>query len=329
MKHFIKFWGLTLTIILLQSCENKPKIGLALGGGGAKCASEVGALIALDEANIPVGYIAGSSMGALVGGLYAAGYSGEEIKELWLTEEWLKLFDRNAIGSIHEGTGREVERNIFGVVDGDEFEECLRQALKNKGCETFDDLRIAFRCTATEIVDDSYLKEYVFESGDVAKAIHASLTYPAPIVGMKPVTYDGMQLVDGGMMNNLPVDVVKSMGAKHVVAIDLEMKQKHKITPILQNGLKILKRMNNKFNIVVNLTNTNWILNWQIRESDMRHKSNWEMADVKIRNDQLVNYDIISFDREDIEQMILDGKQAMRDQIYKVRDLLREEEQEQ
>lgn len=329
MKHIIKLCSLALTIVLMLSCENKPKIGLALGGGGAKCASEVGALIALDEANIPVGYIAGSSMGALVGGLYAAGYSGEEIREMLLNEEWITLFDRHAIGYTHGVNIEDVERNIFGVIDGDELEERLHQVLKEKGCETFDDLCIPFQCTATEIVDGKYLREYVFKSGDVAKAIHASLTFPAPLVGLKPVSYEGMQLVDGGMMNNLPVDVVKSMGARHVIAIDLELKQRHKIAPFLQKGLKFWKRINNKFNTVVNLTNSEWLLNWDICESDRRHQSNWEMADVKIRNDQLVNYDIISFDREDLVQMILDGKQAMRDQIYKVRDLLREEEQEQ
>lgn len=330
MKHAIRLLSHVLTIALLLSCEEKrPGIGLALGGGGAKCASEVGALIAIDEANVPIDYIAGSSMGALVGGLYAAGYSGEEIKEMWLTEEWLKLFDRHAIGFIHGESGSELERNIFGVIDGYEFEERLRQVLREKGCETFQDLRIPFQCTATEVVDDEYLREYVFQSGDVATAIRASLSFPAPIAGFPPVLYDGKQFIDGGTLNNLPVDVVKDMGAKYVIAIDLEMKQRHTIAPIMLNGLKLLTHGNGIASRIGAATNSAWLAHWDIRASDMRHKRNWEMADVKIKNSRLRNYDILCFDRADIEQMIRDGKQAMKDQIYKVSDLLQEQAQEQ
>ena len=100
------------------------KVGIALGGGRAKAAADIGALKVIEEAGIKPGYIAGSSMGAVVGGLYAAGYSAKELDSLFLTEEWLSLFEKNEIGVISSQF-----RTVFGLVKGEIFEKKLSEVL--------------------------------------------------------------------------------------------------------------------------------------------------------------------------------------------------------
>jgi len=312
-----------LTMSMCLSCRSE--LGLALGGGGAKAAAEVGALISLDKSEAKVGYIAGASMGAVVGGLYAAGYSGEEIREMWLDEDWLSLFEKDAIGILKEGDDNEVERTIFGLIDGKEFENRLRDALNAKmGGHNFEDTKIPFSCTATEIIDDTSLKPVVLDSGDMAKAIHASMCYPAPLVGFTAVDFDGKQLVDGGMMNNLPVDVVRKMGAEKVIAIDLEMKQNHDKS-LFEKVLGFIVFKSLRLSRVLQFTNTEWLANWLDDHSETieKHEQNRKDADVLIWPD-LRRYNIMSFDKDDVEYMIDIGRDVMKGQLYKVADLLYE-----
>ena len=100
------------------------KVGIAFGGGGAKAVAEIGALKVIEEAGIKPGYIAGSSMGAVVCGLYAAGYSAKELDSLFLTEEWLSLFEKNEIGVTSSQF-----RTVFGLVKGEIFEKKLSEVL--------------------------------------------------------------------------------------------------------------------------------------------------------------------------------------------------------
>ena len=149
-----------------QAQRRIPSLGLALCGGGAKAAAEVGVLKSLDNLGVKPSYIAGSSMGAFVGGLYAAGYTGEEIEAMWLDESWIKLFCENAVGSGKPIDNSDVERTIFGLVDGDAFEARLREKLRAKHCERFEDLRgVKFCCTATEVVDILTLREEDISTG--------------------------------------------------------------------------------------------------------------------------------------------------------------------
>lgn len=322
---------LLVHLILLTLClpcwaqKKSQSLGLALCGGGAKAAAEVGVLKALDNEGIKVNYIAGTSMGAFVGGLYAAGYTGQEIETMWLDENWIKLFNQNTIGTGKSFGSSDVERTIFGLVDGEAFEARLRAKLKAKHCETFEDLKdVKFRCTATEVVNDQSLREVVLSRGDLAKAIRASMSYPAPVVGFDPVYINGKQLVDGGMLNNLPVDVVKNMGARHVIAVDLEMKQKH-TSSLLEIGLMFLWDTNSRFRKLAKYTKKEWLLRWMENGETVqqRHDDNWNRADVKIKPMQLVDFDILSFNYDDIKRMVREGRRAMEDQIYKVEDLIK------
>lgn len=167
------------------------KVGLVLGGGGAKGAAEIGALKVIEEVGIPIDYIAGTSIGSIVGGLYAMGTSSYQLDSLFVNQDWVGLFTNN------------VRDFLFHVT---------RQ-------KHFDELEIPFRCVAADINNN---EEVVMSQGLVCDAMRASMSIPGVF---KPVIQDGRMLMDGGLLNNLPVDVVKAMGADVVIAIDLQQKQ--------------------------------------------------------------------------------------------------------
>ena len=216
---------------------SRPKVGLVLGGGGAKGAAEVGVLKVIEKAGIPIDYIAGTSIGAIVGGLYAAGYTSTELDTLFCEQEWLTLLTdrRNDISGepykVKDGItyifGFPVMGDLkggdiggFGIMRGEQVEILIDSMAKNKNCRNVDELKIPFRCVASDFRSAT---EVIIKNGQLSKAIRASMAIPGIF---KPVRRDGKILVDGGMLNNLPVDVVKDMGADIVIAIDLQQEEK-------------------------------------------------------------------------------------------------------
>ena len=193
--------------------ESHPKIGIVLGGGGAKGAAEVGALKVIEKAGIKADFIAGTSMGAVIGGLYAAGYSADEIEKMLLNEDWMWLYDGNKMLQLSDN------RSTLGLVRGPYFREQIDKALSKKGAHLFRHIQTPFVCVATDI-SNGEIKEKDLSEGVVAEAIRISMAFPAP--GNAPIDMDGMSLADGGIVNNLPVDVARRMGADIVIAIDLE-----------------------------------------------------------------------------------------------------------
>lgn len=210
----------------------RPKIGLALSGGGARGAAHVGVLRVLEELRVPVDYIAGTSMGAIVGGLYASGMSLDEIEKALVEMDWdtvmrdaqmrpdrsfrRKLDDRLYLSKLKAG----VKDGKLGIptalVQGQKFNLVLnRLTVDVAQVNDFDRLPIPFRAVATEIATGN---EVVLGSGNLATAIRASFSVPGVFAG---VNYDGKLLVDGGISNNLPVSVVREMGADIVIAIDI------------------------------------------------------------------------------------------------------------
>lgn len=277
------------------------KVGIAFGGGGAKAVAEIGALKVIEEAGIKPGYIAGSSMGAVVGGLYAAGYSAKELDSLFLTEEWLSLFEKNEIGVTSSQF-----RTVFGLVKGEIFEKKLSEVLLKKGCKNFEDTKLitgtTFACIATNIVTTEDIAEEVLKDGHInmAKAIRAAMTYPAPIVGYNPVSLNGKLLVNGGMLNNLPVDVIKEMGAEYFIAIDLEKdrKSEHRIST---GGLLKL----------------GWLGNWLVNPSgNGKRNQNLEMAHIKIQP-PLSGYSILDFSEQNFKEMMELGEDEARTYHWK------------
>ncbi len=176
------------------------KVGIALGSGSSRGFAHIGILRVFEDENIPVDYIAGTSIGAYIGAIYSAG-AIKEFEEFVLSLDWKKLFRYY-----------DLRISKSGIFSGKKIMELLEMVLDGK---SFEDLNIPFSCVA---VDINKAKEVVFKSGDILMAIRASLSMPGVFT---PVEYDGMLLVDGGIMNPVPVDIVKSMGADVVIAVDL------------------------------------------------------------------------------------------------------------
>lgn len=176
-------------------------LGLALGSGGARGVAHIGFLRALEEESIKPDYIAGCSMGSVVGGCYASGLSALEIKEVILDLRMRDILDLSpaVITKMSFLRSRKM---------GDLLAEYL-------GGKNIEDFKIPFRCVATELYSG---KLHVFDKGNAVTAIQASSTIP---VVFRPVQADNMMFVDGGCLCRVPVNVVKDMGADVVVAVDV------------------------------------------------------------------------------------------------------------
>ena len=210
----------------------RPSIGLVLSGGGARGAAHAGVLEVLEELRIPVDYIAGTSMGAVVGGLYACGMSPQEIQTNLRAIDWddvfndspprrhlpfrRKLVDQVALFDFELGLGRRGFELPAGLVAGQKLSYLLETlTLSSAGAANFDELPVAFRAVATDIDTG---KRVVMWKDNLAEAMRASMAVPGAFT---PVDRDGMTLVDGGLVCNLPVDLVRSLGADIVIAVDI------------------------------------------------------------------------------------------------------------
>ena len=305
----------TILIALFITCgamAGRPRIGLALGGGGAKGAAEVGVLKVLEEAGIQVDCIAGTSVGAIVGGLYAAGYSAKELETMFQTQEWLSLLtDRKAslsnepfetVDGVTYIFGFPVlDRNssIFGVMRGGRIEEVLDSMLSARGCAEFEGLRVPFRCVTADI---RTAREVVLKEGPVCRAMRASMAIPGIF---KPVRLGDRLLVDGGMLNNLPVDVCRKMGADIVIAIDLQQSEQK---PRRQTDLSILS-------MVADYLGVSGILEWITNRPDIeKYNVNRREADIYI-HPLLPDADASSFGNKNAARMIQAGIDAARQQL--------------
>ncbi|MBP1622350.1 MAG: patatin, partial [Acidobacteria bacterium] len=210
--------------------QNPPKIGLALSGGGARGAAHVGILRVLEQERIPIHCIAGTSFGALVGGLYSLGYSPDEIERIFTNQDWENIFsdapERSLTRLIERSNARYQARISFhgwspelpsGLLAGQRLTEVLDKLITDRLLRAgydFDKLPIPFRAVATNLLDG---KAYVFRKGSMTEALRASMSIPLLFT---PLEKDGMLLADGGLVDNLPVEVAQSMGADIVIAVD-------------------------------------------------------------------------------------------------------------
>jgi len=210
----------------------RPKIGLALSGGGARGGAHVGVLRALRELGIPIDYIAGTSMGSVIGGFYASGLDEDQIEALATDIDWADLFN-DSPSRDNKTFHRKRDDDLFlvkqeaglnggqvelpmGLVQGQDINLFLsRTTLPVAHVENFDDLAIPFRAVATDVATGEVV---VLDHGSLGDAIRASLSIPAAFA---PIEIDGRLLVDGGVAQNLPVDTVRAMGADIVIAVDI------------------------------------------------------------------------------------------------------------
>ncbi len=235
-----------------ESTGVRPRIGVALSGGGARGAAHVGVLRVLEEMRIPIDYIAGTSMGSIIGGLYASGMTTYEIEHALKTMDWEHIFsdappreDRSfrrksddALYVVKAKPGYNDGELEFpaGIIQGQKFNLALRElSMPVYAVTDFDQLHIPFRAVASDIGTG---KPMVLGKGDLALAMRASMAVPGAFA---PAEIDGRLLVDGGITNNLPISVVRDMGADIIIAVDIS-------TPLLKpedvrNVLKITEQL--------------------------------------------------------------------------------------
>ena len=234
---------LVFSFQLLNAQEKKPKVAVVLSGGGARGIAHISTLQMLDSLGIVPDMILGTSMGSIVGGLYAMGYSGNEIEKLTRETDWETLFGGEiSLQDISNEEKSEYDRYLvdFDFVKGKpkvnnaiisdqnlrEYLNALTYPVYN--ISDFDQLPIPYRAVATDIVEG---KEVILASGSLNFAMRASMSIPGIFM---PVDYQNTILVDGGVLNNFPTDVAKSMGADIIIGSDVGggMKPKEKLDNI-------------------------------------------------------------------------------------------------
>lgn len=247
MKRILTFT--LLFFLLIPAFAQRPKVGVVLSGGGAKGAAHVGALKVLEEYGIPIDMIVGTSMGAIVGGLYAIGYSANELDSLIMAQDWnVVMSDRIPRTERFFERKKEMEKYVLRVPFGAGDYSRLGARASRKPEETasflsniplalvngqnvynlftrlsvgyqdsldFNRMPIPFACVAVDLVKK---KEVVFHSGHFVDAVRASMAIPAYF---SPVRIGDMVLVDGGTVNNYPVDVARAMGADIIIGVRL------------------------------------------------------------------------------------------------------------
>ncbi len=211
----------------------RPKIGVALEGGGALGEAHVGVLKWFEEHHIPIDYLAGTSMGGLVGGFYATGKPADQLQEILRTANWPLLLGGGTpyedLSFRRKEDARAVPNSVqIGLKHGADLPAGLntghqinllidRETIDYSNIPSFDDLPIPFRCVSTELISG---KAYVFQSGSLSDAMRATISIPGVFA---PVRQGDKIFVDGGLVDNLPTDVVRKMGADVVIAVHLQI----------------------------------------------------------------------------------------------------------
>ena len=250
MKRIVIFLVVSLLVVYANaqskknssiSQPNRPKVGVVLGGGGAKGASHIGVLKYIEEMGIPVDYVAGTSMGSIIGGFYAMGYSPEELTQLIAGINWSEYIGNKIDRPMMSKEARvrnstmilNVPFSLESLFDSDPNSTFISQLpsayvnnsslinLFNDLCVgyqeemDFNNLPIPFACVATDMISG---QEVVLRSGSMPTAMRASMAIPGVF---SPVTIGDKVLVDGGLVNNFPADVLKEMGADIIIGVEV------------------------------------------------------------------------------------------------------------
>jgi predicted acylesterase/phospholipase RssA len=216
--------------VIFAQNSKELNVGLALRGGGALGFAHIGALHVIDSLEIPISNIAGTSMGGLIGALYAIGYSSQEMQDFVLNLDWIDIFNdtpsrRQLPFHIKSKSGLyQLEMNFSGyspslpsgiVVGQKIYKTFFTITYPFEGINSFDDLPIPFRCLGADLVTGN---EIIFSDGSLAKAMRSTMSLPTAFT---PVRYDTAMVIDGGMTNNFPVDVAFKMGSDFVIGLNL------------------------------------------------------------------------------------------------------------
>ncbi|WP_407315780.1 patatin-like phospholipase family protein [Pseudomonas sp. nanlin1] len=264
MRRLLSCLLLTLLPLTLLAAEPpRPKVGLVLSGGAARGLAHIGVLKALEEQGVRIDAIAGTSMGAVIGGLYASGYRIDELEKLALNIDWQQALSdappRKDVPFRRKQDDRDflVKQKLsfrddgslglpLGVIQGQNLALLLESMLAHASdTRDFDKLPIPFRAVATDIGSG---EKVVFRRGHLPQVIRASMSIPAVFA---PVELDGRLLVDGGMTDNIPVDVAREMGVDIAIVVDigtplLDRRQLNTVVDVMNQSITLMTRRNSE-----------------------------------------------------------------------------------
>ena len=278
----------------------RPKVGLVLSGGGAKGVAHIGVLKVLEEAGIPIDCICGTSMGAIIGGLYAIGYTAAELDSMVREQDWMFLLTdqiQRSYRSFDSKYDREHYLVNISLTDNQKLSTpsglVKGQSILNKftsltigyhQVKSFDDLPIPYACVALDLVGG---KEIVIREGNLPLAMRTSMSVPGVF---EPVYRDGMALIDGGVVNNFPVDVCKEMGADIIIGVDLST------VAFKKPDYKGLMEIANRITFLL---------------GEEKYRKNKKEVDLYM-NPELMGYTSADFRPEAIDTMIVMGERVAR-----------------
>ncbi|QFU74525.1 hypothetical protein EY643_02015 [Halioglobus maricola] len=310
MKSFLRTAGLIAGLVaaLPSSAQEPSTNALVLAGGGARGIAHAGVIAALEEMQVPVDAIAGTSMGALVGGLYATGLNAEQLKLIVDNMAWEDAFkdsiDRDGLPPRRKSDDYDYPSSIsvsfkngsfsvpLGLVQGQQVQQIIKElVLPAEHIRDFNQLAIPYRAVATDIETGD---AYIFDEGNLVTAMRASMSLPALLA---PVEHDGRLLVDGGLAMNIPVQVGRNMGGKRLIVVDIgtPLRKRDEITSIL--GV------------------TDQMLNFLTRRNSLDQLATMGEDDILI-NPDLDGIGMLDFaETEQIYQRGYDAAMAKRDQL--------------
>ena len=311
MKKICLLFAVLLASVMLQAQNDtirppRLKVGVVLGGGGAKGASHIGVLKYIEEMGIPVDYVAGTSMGSIIGGFYAMGYTPEELTRLIASMDWSQYIGNKIERPMMSEEMRQrnstlllqipfSHESLFDPNPNSTFISQLPSAYVNNSSlinlfnnlcvgyqeeMDFNDLPIPFACVATDMITG---KEVVLRSGSVPNAMRASMAIPGVF---SPVPMGDKVLVDGGLVNNFPADVLRDMGADIIIGVEVTSTK-----DITANDLKSLPQV---------------FARLLVTSTSAKRTDNRQMCDVHIIPD-ISGFGMLSFTPEAIDTLVSRG----------------------
>ncbi len=296
LKKVIIFFSLLLAQTSADSIS-RPKIGLVLSGGGARGFAHIGTLKLLDSLQIPIDYIVGTSMGGITAALYAIGYDGAELEKLVNKQDWEEIFtdtpSRDLLPFFEKKDAGKYQFEFdlkglkpvtpSGLIRGQKVSLLFSRLTSSyEHVTNFDQLPIPFRCIAVDLITG---RDVILKSGSLAKAMRSTMSIPSIF---SPVEWGDSLLIDGGLLNNLPVDVVREMGADIIIAVNVGTSLKKRQD--LQSILDILEQ-----SVII--------------PENLRQEENIKQADILIIP-QLEDLSRVDFNTENIKRIIHQGNIA-------------------
>lgn len=310
MTKVTRFILFCLLILQTLTAFPRQRVGIVLSGGGAKGMAHIGALKVIEEAGIPIDIIVGTSMGSIIGGLYSIGYTTEQLDSIVMSQDWSVLLSDKAYRKQLDFQEKEQHSRYIlsvpffekpqdlisgGVIKGRNIGQMLWQLTEGyHDSLDFKKFPIPFACVSQDLITGD---EIVFNSGILPIAIRSSMSIPGVFA---PISMNGKLLIDGGLVNNYPVDVARKMGADIIIGVDV------------QDPMKTAKEMQGSI-----LAQLNQLIDLQGKD---RWQQNKELSDVYIKVN-VKGYNTASFTTVAIDSLIDRGEQAARAQIDTLRNI--------